>query len=120
MMCMSLDWTGESHTRTRISPEPGFGFGLYATVRFDHAGFEINHAAIARHLKSPSQASLRAFFQRCRTQYTNAVGVQKNLLDNGVVDTFGSVSATNGVRAADSINASDNAPSYSRQSALAA
>jgi hypothetical protein len=45
---------------------------------------------------------------------TDAVSVKVILLYDGVVDTFGSVSATSGVHAAVSVVASDSTPIYSR------
>jgi hypothetical protein len=45
---------------------------------------------------------------------TDAVSVKVILLYDGVVDTFGSVSATSSVHAAVSVFASDSTPIYSR------
>ena len=47
-------------------------------------------------------------------RYTGALREKANLLDDGVVDTLGSVGVTSGVHTEVSINASDNAPSPSR------
>jgi hypothetical protein len=42
-------------------------------------------------------------------RYTGASSVKANLLDDGVVDTLGSVGATSGVHTCASINALDSA-----------
>src|SRR3984893_14956617 len=47
-------------------------------------------------------------------RYTGALREKANLLDDGVVDTLGSVGVTSGVHTDVSINASDNARSPSR------